>query len=359
MNGSKIGVITGGGGFVIANVGRLWLERGANARAIVVDASPLDAAAKRHFAPFAGRLQFVIGDVGKSDTWAGLPPDATYVVHGAAITPMRYIDAEGRPRNPEREDPLRVIEANLLGTARALDWARRLPALTRFVYVSTGSVYADLVAEQESDPFPLPEDGYIGPIALYDITKYGGELLPQRSAELYELSAHTVRLASVFGPMDRAPPFRNVRNAATHVAHAAAAGRPVRATTADAVGDYIYAPDVADAIHRMLEAPRERLKHPVYNLAYGVPMDIAELVAVAAEAWPGLKLEIVPEAEADIKISAKRKTGRWGAYDISRAEQDLGWKPRPLAAAFAEYIDWIRAHESSGSSAPLESSAGG
>ena len=230
-------------------------ERDASARAIVVDASPLDAAAKRHFAPFAERLQFVIGDVGKAETWAGLPTDAGYVVHGAAVTPMRYIDAEGRPRNPEREDPLRVIEANILGTARALDWARRLPALTRFVYVSTGSVYADLVPAQESDPFPLPEDGYIGPIALYDITKYGGELLTQRFAELYDMPAYTVRLASVFGPMDRATPFRNVRNAANHVAHAAAAGRPVRATTADAVGDYIYAPDVADAIHRMLAVP--------------------------------------------------------------------------------------------------------
>ena len=96
------------------------------------------------------------------------------------------------------------------------------------------------------------------------------------------MPAYTVRLASVFGPMDRATPFRNVRNAANHIAHAAAAGRPVRATTADAVGDYIYAPDVADAIHRMLAVRRERLKHPVYNLAYGEPKDISELVAVAA-----------------------------------------------------------------------------
>jgi len=106
--------------------------------------------------------------------------------------------------------------------------------------------------------------------------------------------------------------------------------------------------DVTDRriIRAMLEVPREGLKHPVYNLAYGVPKDIGELVAIAAETRPGLKLEIVPEADADIKISNKRKTGRWGAYDISRAEQDLGWKPRPLAAAFAEYIDWIRAHES-------------
>jgi dTDP-D-glucose 4,6-dehydratase len=67
---AKTAVITGGGGFVIANVVRLWLERDASARAIVIDASPLDAAAKRHFAPFADRLQFVIGDVGKPETWA-------------------------------------------------------------------------------------------------------------------------------------------------------------------------------------------------------------------------------------------------------------------------------------------------
>ena len=38
--------------------------------------------------------------------------------------------------------------------------------------------------------------------------------MTQRFAELYDLPAHTVRLASVFGPMDRATPFRNVRNAA-------------------------------------------------------------------------------------------------------------------------------------------------
>ncbi|HSY85849.1 MAG TPA: NAD-dependent epimerase/dehydratase family protein, partial [Verrucomicrobiae bacterium] len=98
MSGEKTAVITGGGGFVIANVVRLWLERDASARAIVIDASPLDAAAKRHFAHFADRLEFVIGDVGKPETWAGLPTQATYVVHGAAVTPMRYIDTEGRPR---------------------------------------------------------------------------------------------------------------------------------------------------------------------------------------------------------------------------------------------------------------------
>jgi UDP-glucose 4-epimerase len=346
MNGSKTALITGGGGFVLANFVGLWLARNAEARAIVIDAAPLDAAARRYFAPFGDRLAFVAGDVGAAATWAGLPGDVAYLVHGAAVTPMRYVDSDGRPRDPEREDPLRVIEANILGTARALDWARRQPGIERVVYVSTGSVYADAVPAQETDPFPLPEDGHIGPEALYDITKYGGELLTRRFAQLYELPAYTVRLASVFGPMDRKTPFRNVRNVANHVAHAAAEGRPVRAVAAEAVGDYIYAPDVADGILRLLQAPLERLRHRVYNLAYGVPAVVRELVEMARKARPDLRLEIVPEAEADIKITAKRRTGRWGAYDISRAAQDLDWKPRPLDRALADYIDWIGRHES-------------
>lgn len=345
MSGARTAVITGGGGFVIANFVRLWLERDPAARAIVLDAAPLDAAAKRYFASVAERLQFVVADVARASSWDGLPEDVGYVVHGAAVTPMRYVDPEGRRRDPEREDPLRVIEANVMGTARALDWARRRPALARMVYVSTGSVYADAVPAQEADPFPLPEEGHIGPEALYDITKYAGEMLAGRFAALYGLPVVTARLASVFGPMDRPTPFRNVRNVANHVAHAAAAGRPIKAVSAEAVGDYIYAPDVAEAIRLMLPVPRERLKHRVYNIAYGRPAVVRELVELAARHRPSLKLEIAPEAEADIRISDKRRTGRWGAYDISRAETDLGWKPRPLGDALADYIDWISAHE--------------
>src|SRR5262249_19278817 len=155
-------------------------ERGPAARAVVIDAAPQDAAARAYFAPFADRLQFVVGDVGSPQTWEALPSDVAYLVHGAAATPMRYVDSEGRARDPEREDPLRVIEANILGAALALDWARRRPGLRRMVYVCTGSVYADAVPAQETNPFPLPEDGYIGPEALYDITKYTGEMLTRR-----------------------------------------------------------------------------------------------------------------------------------------------------------------------------------
>ena len=338
-------VVTGGGGFVMANFLRLWLESGADHQAVALDASPLDAAAQRYFAPVADRLRFVQGDVTSPDAWAKLPADATYVVHGAAVTPHAYTDAEGRRRDPERENPLRVLDVNIMGTVHALNWARGLAGLRRFVYVSTGSVYADAVAAQEERFFPLPEDGYIGPTALYDVSKYSSEMIALRFKQLYGLDLVIVRLSSVFGPMDRASSVRNVRNVANHVAHAAVAGRPLKCNSATAVGDYVYAPDVAEALRRLLLARRSELHHDVYNIAGGVTSTVRDLVSDAAKTASGFTMEIVDAAQAEVTTVPERRTGKWAAYDIARAARDFGWRPRPLASALRDYMTWIRTHE--------------
>jgi nucleoside-diphosphate-sugar epimerase len=202
------------------------------------------------------------------------------------------------------------------------------------------------VPEQEQEAFPLPEDGYIGPHLLYDVSKYSGELIVRRWATLHALPAYTVRLSSVFGPMDRPTPARHVRNIANFVAHAAAEGRAVRAINADAIGDYVYAPDVADGIGRLLLAPTEKLRHDVYNIARGKTVTVEELVTYARAAAASLRLQIVSADEAEIQVGAQQRTGRWGAYDISRAEADFGWQPRRLADALQDYIAWLREHRS-------------
>ncbi|MEA2780886.1 MAG: UDP-glucose 4-epimerase [Rhodospirillaceae bacterium] len=341
-------VVTGGGGFAMANFVRRWLEADPRETAIVVDAAALDDAAVRFSAPVRDRIEFIQADISLADSWRRLLSRVDYVVHGAAVTPHAYTDAAGIHHDPEREKPLHVLNVNFMGTAQALDWARGVDGLKRFIYVSTGSVYAESVPAQESDPFPLPEDGYIGPHLLYDLSKYGGELITQRFAVLYGLPAVTVRLSSVFGPMDRQTPERNVRNLANIVAHAAVAGRPLRATSADVVGDYIYAPDAADALCRLLKAPAANLRHDLYNIAYGAPTTLRELVAYARGTAPGLSLEIAGGEAADITDDVSRRTGRWGAYDISRARQDFGWKPRPLGEAMQDYLGWLRDNENGG-----------
>jgi len=342
---SKTVVISGGGGFVMANFAAEWLKQDAQARAIVIDASPLDDIARRFFAPFGERLQFIQGDVVQPATWQKLPTDPSYVVHGAAVTSHSFIDKDGKHRNPEKENPSRGLEVNVLGTVQALIYARDIPGLERFIYVSTGSVYADDVPAQEKDPFPLPEDGYIGPHLFYDIGKHASELITKRFVKLFAMPARIIRLASVFGPMDRVTAVRNVANAANRIAHAAAAGRSIRAFAPNAVGDYIYAPDIAVAIRKMLLAPEAALKHDVYNIAYGKPATVKDLADLATKIAPSFKLETASLESADIRDTDKRRTGRWGAYDISRAERDFGWKPRPLGEAMADYIAWIKANE--------------
>ena len=54
----------------MANFVSHWLASDKDARAAVIDASPLDEAARRHFAPFGERMQFVQGDVVSPATWA-------------------------------------------------------------------------------------------------------------------------------------------------------------------------------------------------------------------------------------------------------------------------------------------------
>ena len=336
-------VVTGGGGFVMANIVRRWLESDPGHRAVAVDASPMDDAARRYFAPVADRLRFVEGDVAAPNLWARLPTDADYVVHGAAVTPHAYTDAEGRRRDPEREDPLRVVNVNVMGTAQALNWARSLTQLRRFVYVSTGSVYADAVPAQEKQFFPLPEDGYTGPTALYDCSKYAGELIAQRFKQLYDLDLFIVRLSSVFGPMDRQTGARKVRNVANVIMHAAASGRALTADSLEAVGDYVYAPDVAEAVRRLLLAARSDLRHEIYNIACGTTSTVRELVDLATAAAPGFTVRVVDPAAAELRTVPDRRTGKWAAYDISRAASDLGWRPRPLAEAVRDYIAWLHA----------------
>ena len=54
-------LVTGATGFVMSVLGRHWLDTDPAARLVVLDASPLDAAAQRYFGPVRERLSVKIG----------------------------------------------------------------------------------------------------------------------------------------------------------------------------------------------------------------------------------------------------------------------------------------------------------
>ena len=337
-------LVTGATGFVMSVMARRWLDTHPGERVVVLDRAPLDAAAERFFAPHRARLEVIQADVTEPESFAAAldPLGITAVVHGATVTPISRGSAAEAAREPEAEAPARILDVNLMGTVHLLDWARRQAGMRRFIYVSSGAVYRHHGPDRPGEP--LPEDGYVAPRKLYGISKMAAELVVERYAGLFGLSAASVRLSSVYGTMDRTTQSRNFRHVPNRLAHWALQRRePVRINTLDAVGDYIHAEDVADAMTALIEAPR--LAYAAYNVALGRTVTTREMVAWAAETVPGFRAELAPADVADIVQDPTLTGGMWGAYDISRIAAETGWRPRPMRTAFLAYMDWIASEE--------------
>src|SRR5580700_6705673 len=105
-------LVTGATGFVMSVLGHHWLQSDPAARLVVLDASALDAAAERYFSPVRDRLTVITADVTQSATWqpALASHAVTHIVHGATITPLSRGSVSALKREPEAENPARIIE---------------------------------------------------------------------------------------------------------------------------------------------------------------------------------------------------------------------------------------------------------
>lgn len=337
-------LVTGATGFAMSVVIRTWLDADPGNRAVGLDRAPPDDAARSYFAPVADRLTLVEGDVTAPESWrAALDAhDIRGVVHGATVTPISRGSAREAAREPEAERPAAILDTNLMGTVRLLDWARIRPRIGRFVYVSSGAVYRH--HGPDTPGAPLPEDGYVAPKTLYGISKLASELVVERYGALFGLPVVSARLSSVYGTMDRPTASRDFRHLPNRIAHLALRRPgPISANALDGVGDYIHAEDAAGALLALLAAPR--LKHPVYNVALGEAVTVGEMIAYAGERIPGVRAETAPADEADILQDSPSRGGMWGPYDISRIVAETGWRPRPMRDAFLDYMGWIADRE--------------
>ena len=335
-------LVTGGGGFVMCHLARHWAERAADNVAVIVDRDPLDTAARDWLRPARGRVRALCGDVADAAFWDGLPGriadlgPVAYVAHGAAVSSI-----ERHRRTGGLAAALPALEANVMGTARALAFAETLPSLRRFLNVSSGAVYA---RETGLPPdVPLPEDGHVAPDGLYPVSKYAAEMLVRQTARDGGLPAITVRLASVFGPLDRETSGRALDSIPKRLVMAARAGRTPAVSGLDSVGDYLAAEDVAAAMAALLTCAAPR--HPVYNVAAGRLTTLSELISLIARLHPGFEVREVPPGEAEIADVRPATSGRNGAYDIARIVADTDWRPADLSAGLRSYRDWLCRHD--------------
>ncbi len=318
-------LIFGGAGFVGLNIAERLLSAGE--AVVLFDRLPVPDAALAAFSTLPGALQVLQGDVTDMETvTCALTYDIDHVVLGSAVT-------AGAAR--EARDPEGILQINLMALTPILRAARDA-GVRRIVNLSSAAAYGRAAMAQAM----VDEDTPPEPAGLYGITKFASEMIGDRMAELWSLDFVSLRLSAVFGPWERATGVRDTTSPQFQITEAARLGKPALLAR-PGVRDWVYAPDVARAVHAVLQAVS--LKHRVYNVSAPQSWSALEWGRQLATLRPGFECRLAREGETptiDLHSGADR-----GALSVARLQGELGWQAGVgLADSVANLDAWCRHH---------------
>lgn len=285
-------LVTGGAGFVGATLVRQLVARGHRIR-VLDNYSTGDPA---HLAGVDAEL--VEGDITDEAALAKAFAGMDAVVHlAAAGSVIKSI-----------EDPVANFEANVLGTFRVLDAARKA-GVERSVQASTGGALIG-----DATP-PVSEESLPKPISPYGASKLAGEGYAHAFAKAYGLRTIAIRFANVYGPWSE-----RKQGAMNKFFHAIHAGEPmVIYGDGTSSRDYIHVDDISRALRLALEHP-DVPGGTVLHAASGVETTVHDLARLCSSAagLPGHPIEYRPARPGEVDRN-------FATYDL--AQKVLGYAP--------------------------------
>ena len=226
-------------------------------------------------------------------------------------------------------DPTATVQTNAIGTATALEAARKSVPGARFLYVGSADAYG---AVAPSD-LPLRETMPLRPNNPYAASKASGETIAIQYARAHMLDVVATRSFNHTGPGQR-PAFA-VPGFAQQIA-AIAQNRqqpPMRVGNLDAKRDYTDVRDVARAYRLLLRHGR---RGEVYNVCSGASVSmrsiVDDLIAIAGARIP---VELDP---ARLRPSDTPEI----VGDNERLRSEVAWEPAiPLATTLRDVYAWF------------------
>jgi UDP-glucose 4-epimerase len=318
-------LIFGGTGFVGINIASALLARGHGVT--VFDRGTLPDAARQALTSFGESLNVVEGDIRESrvvETIIARGFDA--IILGAAIT-----------AGPAREaaDPQSILQVNLMAQVPILMAAHR-HRVRRVINLSSGSAFGAAAFRHALLDEELPCE----PVSLYAITKHASEKVVSRLAALWRADFISVRLSGVFGPWERATGVRDTLSPQSQII-ASSRRREEALLSRPGVRDWIYAPDVADAVGVLVEA--EKPKHGLYHISTGREWTALDWGQHLAALNPGFVCRLASSREVpnvDLHSDADR-----APLSISRMADEFGWRARyGCADSAGDLNDWWHRH---------------
>jgi len=301
-------LIFGGTGFVGINIAAALLARGHGVT--LFDRADLPRAARQVFAGYGDRLAVVQADFTEPHPVENAVASGfDAIILGAAITagPVR-----------EAAEPQSILQVNLLAQLPILMAARR-GRIGRVINLSSAAAYGAAAFRHSK----LDEETACEPVSLYAITKYASEKVTARLAALWQADFISVRLSAVFGPWERATAVRDTPSPQMQMM-AAMQRRGEAVLSRPGIRDWIYAPDVADAVTLLVEAAKP--KHGLYNISTGREWPALQWGQHLAALHRGFVCRLAEPGEAptiDLHGNADR-----APLSVSRMEQEFGWRAR-------------------------------
>jgi UDP-glucuronate 4-epimerase len=219
-----------------------------------------------------------------------------------------------------RDNPYAMVQVNIVGTANVLELAR-VHTIPRFVFCSSAGAYGNTI-----DPV-VTEDSALHPTNLYGASKVAGEQLVCSYSRQYGVDGVSLRLCWVYGP------HRSTDCVIRTMLESALRNEPVHIPFGrDFFRQFVHVLDAASALVAALEQPH--LPRHAYNVTGGHYVTLEQVAEIIRAIFPNadIRLDLGPDPIDDIQQR----------FDISAAEEDLGFKPAVgLEEGINLYAQWL------------------
>lgn len=307
-------LITGVAGFIGSHLADALLARGANVRGF-----DNLSTGKRENVP-AG-VEFVLGDLADAAETARVCEGVDAIFHEGALPSVPRSVMAPRPSH----------DSNLVGTFNVLEGARAA-GVKRVVYAASSSAYGN------QPGFPRVETMTTQPLSPYAVQKLAGELYMSSYAQVYGMETVSLRYFNIFGPRQAADsPYSGViaKFCMAMLANDEA-NPPVIQGDGEQGRDFTYIDNAVQANLLALDAPADRVRGRVFNVACGVRSTLNETYGLLAKLTGyGRPARHTEPRTGDVRNSLA---------DIGAAREALGYEPPiDFEEGLRRTVEWYRA----------------
>jgi len=312
-------LVTGGLGFIGANLARRLVELGA--RVTLVDSLiPEYGGNLFNIAGIEDRVRVNISDVRDAHSMKYLVQGQDYLFNLAGQT--SHMDS--------MQDPFTDLDINAGAQLSILEACRRHNPGIKVVFASTRQIYG------KPDYLPVDEKHLLRPVDVNGINKMAGEWYHILYNNVYGIHTCALRLTNTYGPSMR---IKDARQTFLGIwVRLLMEGKPFEVWGGEQLRDFTYVDDVVDALLRA--ATDETANGKAYNLGGDRVVSLAQLAELTVAAHGG-------GTYSSREFPADRKRIDIGDYyaDYGLIRTELGWAPRVgLEEGLGRTLRYYREH---------------